>query len=216
MHKYQKIRLELMKRINSQTWPVGAPIPQEDVLADEFGVARGTIRQALSSLVEAGFLDKKRRSGTRVAYPRTDTSTFRIGLVRDEIEATGGVYDYQLLEDHLNGDTRQLVCLHLKDQRSFQLEQRAINMASIPDAREQRFDATSPGEWLLATYPYTRLDTQICAATPQPTECEPLQLAQNEPIFVIERQTYLDGDWLTRVRLIHPASTYSISVSKVF
>ena len=97
MHPYESIRTEMLRRINDQSWPAGFTLPREEDLADEFGVARGTIRRALASLSEAGLIERKRRAGTRVVDRRGHRSTLTIPIVRHEIEARGGRYGYQLI-----------------------------------------------------------------------------------------------------------------------
>lgn len=216
MHKYEKIRMELTRRINSQTWPVGASIPHEDELAAEFGVARGTIRQALSSLVEAGFLEKKRRAGTRVAYPKDHASTLRIALVRDQIEQGGHAYGYQLLDDKIRDGVRRVLCLHQQDGRPYQLEDRRISLDGIPTAKNADFSNISPNEWLLQQQPYSRVETELSAETPNSNDAKYLALAPLEPVFLVSRETYLDTVWLTRARLSHPASVYSIRMDSAF
>lgn len=216
MHKYEKIRLELTRRINSQAWPVGASIPHEDELAAEFRVARGTIRQALSSLVEAGFLEKRRRAGTRVAYPKDHASTLRIALVREQVEQGGHEYGYRLLEDEAADGIRRVLCLHLKDGAPFQLEDREISLGGIPSAGEADFSNISPNEWLLLQQPYSRVQTKLRASAPDRNDIRYLDLARAEPVFLVLRETYLDGTWLTRVRLSHPASAYSIEMDSAF
>ena len=216
MHKYEKIRMELTRRINTQVWPVGTSIPHEDELASEFNVARGTIRQALSSLVTTGFLEKKRRSGTRVAYPKVHASTLRIALVRDEIEQGGHTYSYQLLEDHIRTRIRYVRCLHFKDGVPYQLEDREISLAGIPDAEQVDFETISPNEWLLQQQPYSRVQTELSAAASTDIDCKYLHLLKSEPVFVVKRETYLDAIWLTKVRLSYPASAYSIRMDSAF
>lgn len=216
MHKYEKIRMELTRRINSQTWPVGTSIPHEDELATEFGVARGTIRQALSSLVEAGFLEKKRRAGTRVAYPKDHASTLRIALVRDQIEQGGHAYAYQLLDDKVRDGVRHVLCLHARDGRPYQLEDRRISLDGIPTAKQADFATISPNEWLLQQQPYSRVETELNAATPNTHDVKYLDLKPDEPVFVVARETYLDTVWLTHARLSHPASVYSIRMDSAF
>lgn len=216
MHKYEKIRMELTRRINTQVWPVGSAIPHEDELAAEFNVARGTIRQALSSLVNAGFLEKKRRAGTRVAYPKVHASTLRIALVRDEIEHRGRSYGYRLIEHRVRKTERRVLCLHLSDGAPYQLEDRTINLSSIPSAATVDFANVSPNEWLLQQQPYSRVKTSLSAATPNEHDIAHLSLSPAEPVFVVRRETYLDGEWLTRVRLSHPGNAYEIEMGSAF
>ncbi|WP_018699818.1 GntR family transcriptional regulator [Amorphus coralli] len=53
-------------RIASGHWPVGGRIPNIDDLAEEFGVARGTIRQAFDALEEEGLVERLRAKGSFV------------------------------------------------------------------------------------------------------------------------------------------------------
>ena len=226
MHKYEEIRAELVRRINDQTWPVDFLIPQEDELAEEFGVARGTIRQALVSLVETGLLVRKRRAGTRVARPLMHASTLRIAMVRHEIEQKGFEYGYRLLESskshasatrsentptHSNTSVLHVVCLHLANGKPYQLEDRRISLSAIPNAANSDFTQTSPNEWLIQQQAYSSVRTEFMAARPSALELKHLDLSQEEPVFVIERETYLEKAWLTRVRLSHPATSFKIT-----
>jgi len=52
--------------------PPGSPIPSERDLAEHFGVARMTVRQALDALVAEGLLERIQGRGTFVAEPKLD------------------------------------------------------------------------------------------------------------------------------------------------
>lgn len=56
----------LRARMSSGTWPVHYRLKPEPALADEFGVSRGTLRKALSSLIAEGRLVQVRGKGTFV------------------------------------------------------------------------------------------------------------------------------------------------------
>ena len=56
-----------MQRILNGEWPPGANLPAEPELCEEFGVARGTLRQALSKLEQMGYVRRERGRGTFVA-----------------------------------------------------------------------------------------------------------------------------------------------------
>jgi GntR family transcriptional regulator len=66
---YRDIAAKLQDRINAGEWEPGQRIPTEPVLAEQFGVNRLTIRQALGHLRAAGMLDIRQGSGTFVADP---------------------------------------------------------------------------------------------------------------------------------------------------
>lgn len=64
---YLRIADELRARL--LLLPVGAPFETEQTLTEEFGVARGTIRQALDVLVQEGLLLRTQGSGSFRAQP---------------------------------------------------------------------------------------------------------------------------------------------------
>lgn len=66
MPKYQLIASELRNEIKTGLLPTGHMLPTEEQLTQRFSASRQTIRQALSVLVDEGFIAKQRGSGSRV------------------------------------------------------------------------------------------------------------------------------------------------------
>lgn len=64
--RYLQLATLFRNRIASGRWPVGSRIPNVDTLAQDFGVARETIRQALGLLEREGFVERFRAKGTFV------------------------------------------------------------------------------------------------------------------------------------------------------
>lgn len=62
------IRDELARRISAGSIAPGARLPTEPALAAELGVSRATLRDALRSLEEDGFLTRRRGAGTYATY----------------------------------------------------------------------------------------------------------------------------------------------------
>jgi len=222
MHPYEEIRTEILRRINSQAWPAGFAVPHEEKLAEEFGVARGTVRRAMAALVDAGLIERRRRAGTRVVGRKSHSSTLTISVVRHEIESAGHAYGYKLLVSKICGPEsddqglfadallRHIISLHLSDGRPYQLEDRLVNLGAIPKAQDADFSAVSPNEWLIAQVPYSSVRTTLRAEMPSASDSKYLKLQRNEPVFVIERQTRLDGNVLTLVRMAHPANSFQM------
>lgn len=61
-----RIAEQILGRITSGMFPIGATLPGEMELSRQFGVSRPTIREALGALQFAGYIDSVRGSGTRV------------------------------------------------------------------------------------------------------------------------------------------------------
>ena len=67
---YQKIENELYGKIKSGEYPLNSQIPTENELAQQLGVSRPTIRQALDSLTRHGYLTRIKGKGTFVTEPK--------------------------------------------------------------------------------------------------------------------------------------------------
>ena len=73
----------IAKMILNREWRPGDAIPTEMQLADQFGVGRSTIREALQSLVTLGVIEIRRGEGTFVRQPDADhlSGAFHWGLL---------------------------------------------------------------------------------------------------------------------------------------
>ena len=64
--RYIQLATLFRQRIQSGRWPVGTRLPTVAQLADEYGVARATIRQALALLTNEKLIESHRAKGTFV------------------------------------------------------------------------------------------------------------------------------------------------------
>ncbi|MBY8873983.1 GntR family transcriptional regulator [Micromonospora sp. PLK6-60] len=71
--RYRTIADELRERIESGTIPPGALLPTESALTAEFRAARGTIRQAIAALREAGLVATEHGRGTYASLYRHES-----------------------------------------------------------------------------------------------------------------------------------------------
>lgn len=223
MHAYEEIRSEMLSRIADHRWTPGYLLPHEQELAREFGVARGTIRRAMSDLVDQGLLERKRKAGTRVAQRTSHSSTLTIPIVRKEVTGKGAQYGYKLLEiksgEDVNDSTNhfrgaqliQIRCLHFADGQPYQLEDRLISTDAVPEARDQDFSEVSPNEWLVEQVPYSAVRTLLRTEPADVLQARHLKIRQGTPVFVIERQTRLECVPITFVKMSHPAVSFSIA-----
>jgi GntR family transcriptional regulator len=65
-----RLRDELLEEMTSSHWPPGTKLPTEGELVKRFGVSRATVREAVTSLVEAGYVTRRHGSGSYVAERR--------------------------------------------------------------------------------------------------------------------------------------------------
>ena len=68
---YHQLKQWLTEQIASGALAVGAQLPGEHELCEQFGVSRGVVRQALAELRYEGSIDRERGRGTFVSVPKT-------------------------------------------------------------------------------------------------------------------------------------------------
>ena len=66
-HLYEQVRARLIEGISAGEWRAGEAIPTEGALAKSFGVAIGTVRKAVDSLVAQQVLVRRQGKGTFVS-----------------------------------------------------------------------------------------------------------------------------------------------------
>ena len=74
----------LRTQVREGLWPIGAKIPPEAELAQELGVARNTIREAVRALVHTGVLEIRRGAGTFVRSETEVDAVFARRLLQAE------------------------------------------------------------------------------------------------------------------------------------
>lgn len=213
---FRDVKAEILARITDQRWGPGALLPGEVELAESFGVARATVNRAMRELTEAGFLERRRKAGTRVRSSPLRAARFEIPLVRAEIEATGAAYRYALLErgvirapDWLRARlgllrgarVLHLGCLHSADGAPYQYEDRWINLAALPEAEAADFTLSGPNDWLIRAVPFSEVEISFLATGADPLVAGCLGMAPGEPVFTAERTTWWQGQAITHVRL---------------
>jgi GntR family transcriptional regulator len=80
---YLRILQALRSRIAAGEWPLGAQIPTDEELVEEFGVSRHTVRAALDVLVADGVIKRWRRRGSFVAARPPGAGTWMLTSLDD-------------------------------------------------------------------------------------------------------------------------------------
>lgn len=213
---YHDIKANVLDRIRKNVWPPGANLPGEIELAQEFGCARATVNRAMRELVHEGILERKRKAGTRVKSSPSRKAEFAIPLIREEITNTGAKYRYVLVDRQIitapgwlqaqisipkNQKVLHLRCMHYADNQGYQLEDRWINIAAVPDAKTEPFDEVGPNEWLVRKVPFTEGELVFSAINATLEIADFLNIAEGDAIFTLERTTWLDDVNVTYARL---------------
>ena len=221
---YRDIKRIVLERLKDGTWPADSTLPAEAELAAQLASTRTTVNRALRELADEGYLERKRRAGTRVRGVRQRKATLPVPQPREEILATGQAYRYYLcheqqgrlpnwlaarLDLHIDTDALQLTCLHYAGSTVHQLEQRWIVIASVPEALHARFGETPPGEWLLTQVPFTDIELAYSAETADAKSAELMGTEPGRALFTAERTTWLVEQPVTFARM-HFAPGYRL------
>lgn len=217
-NSWQGIQREVLRRIRTREWTPGAQIPNETDLAKEFGCARTTVNRALRQLAEDGILQRKRRSGTRVALHPVARTVIDIQIIRSEIEERGGAYSYRLLTKEVADPPHKvsfvlnlpsavpmlhLLAVHLMDGAPYVLEDRWISLDTVPSARDVDFATCSANEWLLENVAYSKAQLSIVAAQCGPQEQAYFDAEKGTPLLQLDRATWNDDAPVTFVTLTY-------------
>ena len=124
---FQFVRDEVKRRIETRIWPQGTLLPTETQLAEEFNCARATVNRALRELAEQGFVERKRKSGTRVKKLPSKQAKLELSLVRQVVEDQNAAYRYSLVERNVVPSPGWL-----SSQLSLQADARVLHVVCTP------------------------------------------------------------------------------------
>ncbi|MBK8456614.1 MAG: UTRA domain-containing protein [Phyllobacteriaceae bacterium] len=210
------MRAELLGRIARRIWKPGDSIPNEEDLAYEFGCARATVNRALRDLAAGGYVERRRKAGTRVALTPVRRATLSIPVLRVEVEAGGRSYRFAELSRAIEpaadlaaarlgvaagAALLRLRTLHFADGAPFAFEDRWLNPAVLPDGAATEFGDLSANEWLVRNMAFSQGDIAFTAANAGAEEAGLLGVAPGAALFVTERTTWRQDQAITAVRL---------------
>ena len=215
---WREVRDEARYRIDRGIWRPGERIPNEAELAEELGCARATVNRALRDLALNGFLERRRRGGTRVAATPVRRAVLDIPIIRREVEDQGAEHGYRLLlrerrkpsrqvrEAHglsADADMLRVRALHTADGRPHLHEDRWLRIASVPEALDADFAAVSANEWLVRNVPLVRGEIELGAVAASAVESLALRTDPGAALFLIRRTTWNATALITTVRLTY-------------
>ena len=217
-HSWKTIQHEVMRRLSERIWEPGELIPNEAMLAKEFGCSRATVNRALRDLADGGLLDRRRKVGTRVALAPVRKARLNINIVRHDVEQRGESYRCALVEEKrthptelirsrlkLASDTEMLFLrtLHLANEQPYIYEQRWINLTVVPDILNADLHSISANEWLVRRVPFSSGEITFSAANANSTEAGLLNIPEGAAVFIGERTTWQGDQSITTVRMVH-------------
>lgn len=215
---YKDVKSDILSKITKGEWAPGSLVPNEVDLALSYGCARATVNRAMRELADDGLIERRRKAGTRVRMTPIRRARFDIPVVRAEIEEKGADYRYSLVSSSVepapdwlrarlqlpqNGEVMRLICMHFADGDPYQHEDRWINLEALPQATSVDFSEVGPNEWLVATIPFSDVEISFSAGLADQEMTDYLTCAMGDPVFIIERSTWWEGQAVTYVRLTY-------------
>jgi GntR family transcriptional regulator len=207
--RYGKLALALRDRILQGEWAPGEVIPAESTLAQSYGVALGTIRQALALLVEDGVLQRRHGKGTFVTKGVDGASMMRFFRFRGVDDANREAPHSRILssrlrtataqEAHVFGLTKTAQVLQLERVRSLGNEPCLLETIVLPLPLFGKLVDSDTDAWDDLLYPMLQ---QRCGVVIQKTQdslsfsqlnatqAKRLKLAAAHPCVLVERQAF--------------------------
>ncbi|MGJ7606019.1 GntR family transcriptional regulator [Variovorax sp. LT1R20] len=213
------LRLQILQGV----LPIGAKLPSEAELGDQFGISRIVVREALADLVRNNLIYKIKGRGAFVSARERDEDFVSTVLgFSDEMERKGRSVRTQILTQELRAPTEQEAAslgltepdaqvVALKRLRSVDGELRLLVETVVPadlapGLHRTRLDDRSLYDVLRRQYGLrlVRAERWIDAVLPDAATCELLDLPHPEPLLRIESIAYgANGRPLEHYRALH-------------
>lgn len=225
---YAEIRDWILGEIEKGTFPVGSHLTPEVELAEQFGVSRPTVRQALLELAREGVLARRRGHGTVVLPPRMAYPIGRLMSFSEEFVASGSrpssrvvnhgvvIADGDLairLGVALGASVYRLERVRLVDDEPVAWQRSHIAHGRVPAIEKVDFSRASLYGTLRDRYGYAiaSADEVIRAGTAGAVDAGLLDVPEGSPVFRIERRSFTEaGDLLELVDSVYRSDRYEI------
>jgi len=208
---YYQLKELIKSGIARHHWKLGEMIPSENELAAGHGVSVGTVKKALSELVQEGILHRRQGKGTFVARPNFQRSFIRffrygLGQAREDVIPASRVLRSETIVPP--GRVREILRLDEADQvlvikrlRLFDQMPLMLEELYLPEKIFRGFDQVDISQALLypiydAKYqtPITWADEFLEPRIAGPEVAAALDLEPGAPVIFIERIAYTHGD----------------------
>ena len=210
-----RIRADLESEIRSGRFKPGDRIPFEHELMKLYGCSRMTVSRALSAVHQNGLIERRKRAGSFVSLKPHRSSLLDVPDLESELTALGHAYRFVMVQKPIRAASEaeaivNIEGIHFRDNQPMAYEWRAINLKLVPTAAEMRFGPTSPGHWLLAQLNWHSVENHVLAVEADNEMAHHLRIKKGTACLELNRQTWRDGVWVTRVRQIFPGFAYSL------
>ena len=105
----------------------------------------------------------------------------------------------------------RVLCLHVLDDRPHAYEDRVISLAEVPAARDETFESSPPGTWLLGHVPWTEARHTIRAVNADATLAGILGIGERDACLVLNRRTWNQSGFVTDVDITYPGEGHELT-----
>jgi GntR family transcriptional regulator len=202
----EQVRESLLRDLTSGKLEPGAKLENENDLADRFAVSRATVREAVSGLMDAGYLARRHGSGTYVtASPRTrhplETTVSYTGMIResghepDETVLSKGVRPPADAERRLlllaDGESvMEVERVRLADGRPVIYSRDRIPVGLLGDHSAEAMDSSLYLLLEAAGHPVARASAQLIPTLANAKLARLLQVKRGAPLLRIDQVDY--------------------------
>jgi len=222
---YRQIKDYINRGIQAGNWAVGARLPSEHALMQQFAVSRMTVNRALRELAAEGRITRMAGVGSFVAEEKVQSTLLQIANIATEIRDRGHDYEREvisverrlaptdvaaLLNLGIGESVFHVLCVHSENGAPVQLEERYVNPRAAPAFGDQDFSAEGPSEYLVRTVPFDQVEHVVDAVMPDDEQSTLLRMPPTQPCLLLTRRTWYHGVAITLVRCLHPASRFRL------
>lgn len=207
---YHRIKENLTLRIRAGTWKPDEELPSEIELCRHYGVSRGTIRRAIHDLVQIGLVRRHRGKGTYVNRPKLEAS---VVAYYNQYKLTGIRHDphaqvlrcercvarpeiRNLLAIGSSAEVYEIERVRYAQGKPLTIQTSFILADLCPGLEAQDLGEEYIYDFLQRDYgvSFARAEEFLEPVLPDEYVAEQLQIAVEQPVFFIERHSYLhDG-----------------------
>ena len=207
--KYHRLADWLRQQIREGTLQPGDQLPTEAGLCEQFGVSRGTVRQAIQLLVQEGLVEREQGRGSFVKAPRR-RAFFTLTGFRQEMRRQGIIPETRVLAaevisadlttaQKLGLDEGEPIIhierLHLAHEHPILYDKRLLAQSLCPELLRENLATASIHELLIEKYRIPLLRTVYIMEVHLLNEEEArlLDAEPGTPAFFVDRLTYTTG-----------------------
>lgn len=204
---YLQVEVALRQRILQGDWTHGAKIPSEEQLCRDYGVSRITMRQAIRTLVEDGYLERTRGRGTFVREPALTAGERGLRSFSQDMRALGlspgarvlaisvvraGDVVAERLGIGIHARVVRVRRLRTGDGKPIGVQTSCLPLQRFPDLQKEDLNDRSLYALLAERYAarMTEARESFWVAKPSKADAELLQVSGASCVFRVERVAY--------------------------